>query len=106
MPSALAAWSPAVARPSLSAPERPGPHRAALLALPGTRMRPLGADRCGLRLRIEVPGAVENPGKDHDVHLAWQDSATTVDELRVQMRLLVGCPVHGTDAGRLDGTAS
>lgn len=77
-----------------------------MLALPGTRMRPLGADRCGLRLRIEVPGGVENPGKDHDVRLAWQDSATTVDELRVQMRLLVGCPVHGTDAGRLDGTAS
>jgi hypothetical protein len=79
----------------------------ALLGLQGTRLRPLSVDRCGLRLRIEVPGGVENPGKDHDVRLAWQDTATTMDELRVQMRLLVGCPVQGTDTGRqFDGTAS
>ncbi|MEN3266978.1 MAG: hypothetical protein V7646_3872 [Pseudonocardia sp.] len=73
-----------------------------LLGLRGTRMRPLGADRCGLRLRIEVPDGVENPGRDHDVRLAWQDTPTTVDELRVQMGLLVGCAGqrHGRGSAR------
>jgi hypothetical protein len=62
------------------------------------RIRPLGVDRCGLRLRVECPG------RDHDVRIAWPGSATTVDELRVQMGLLVGCPARGTTADPLGGT--
>jgi hypothetical protein len=52
-------------------------------------VRPLGVDRCGLRLRVETPV------RDHDVRLAWEDEATTVEELRVQLGLLVGCPFRG-----------
>lgn len=52
----------------------------------GARVRPLGVDRCGLRLRVETPEG------DHDVRLAWRQEATTIDELRVQLGLLVGCP--------------
>lgn len=54
--------------------------------LPGVRVRPLGVDRCGLRLRVE---ALE---RDHDVRLAWQGEISTVDELRVQLGRMVGCP--------------
>jgi hypothetical protein len=54
--------------------------------LAGARVRPLGVDRCGIRLRIE---AAE---RDHDVRLAWRGGATTVDELRVELARLVGCP--------------
>jgi hypothetical protein len=49
----------------------------------GTRVRPLGVDRCGLRLRVEAPE------RDHDVRLAWPESVTTPEELRVQMGRLV-----------------
>ncbi|WP_343972025.1 DUF2470 domain-containing protein [Pseudonocardia aurantiaca] len=52
----------------------------------GAQIRPLGVDRCGIRLRIECTGV------DHDVRIAWPGSATTVEELRVQMGLLVTCP--------------
>lgn len=55
----------------------------------GTRVRPLGVDRCGMRLRIESDAG------DHDARLAWQAEATTADELREQLRLLVGCPLPG-----------
>jgi hypothetical protein len=58
------------------------------------RIRPLGVDRCGLRLRVETAG------HDHDVRLAWQDGAGTVEELRVQLGLLVGCPFRGAAAQR------
>lgn len=68
----------------------------ALHPLRGARIRPLGVDRYGLRLRIEAPGT---PGTDHDVRLAWRDTATTRHELRVQMALLVGCPCHGSHGG-------
>jgi hypothetical protein len=50
----------------------------------GVRVRPLGVDRCGIRLRVEA-GA-----RDHDVRLAWPDGATTPDELREQLFRLVG----------------
>ncbi|MGQ0577252.1 MAG: DUF2470 domain-containing protein [Pseudonocardia sp.] len=54
----------------------------------GARVRPLGVDRCGLRLRVETAE------RDHDVRLAWQRDALTQDELRAQLALLVhaGCP--------------
>lgn len=49
------------------------------------RIRPLGVDRYGLRLRVEAPDG------DHDVRLAWRREAATADELRTQLELLVGC---------------
>jgi hypothetical protein len=52
----------------------------------GARVRPLGVDRCGLRLRVEAPD------RDHDVRLAWQGQIDTVDQLRVQLQRMVGCP--------------
>jgi hypothetical protein len=67
--------------------------------LRSARLRPLGVDRCGLRLRVETS---ENKarGADHDVRLAWREEARTVDDLRVQMGLLISCPLQGdTDAG-------
>jgi hypothetical protein len=50
----------------------------------GARVRPLGVDRCGLRLRIEAPE------RDHDVRLAWPSGATTPEELGEQLSRLVG----------------
>lgn len=50
------------------------------------RVRPLGVDRCGLRLRVEAGT------QDHDVRLAWQAPISTVDELRAQFQRMVGCP--------------
>lgn len=55
-------------------------------ALRSAMVRPLGVDRCGLRLRIETGH------RDHDVRLRWEHDITTVDELRTQLGLLVGCP--------------
>lgn len=56
---------------------------------PEARVRPLGVDRCGLRLRIETPE------RDHDVRLAWQQEAHSPEELRVQMGLLVNLSCGG-----------
>ncbi len=50
------------------------------------RVRPLGVDRCGLRLRVEIGD------QDHDVRLAWEHPITTPEELRAQLQRLVGCP--------------
>jgi uncharacterized protein DUF2470 len=58
-------------------------HLPAHLGGRGTRVRPLGVDRCGLRLRVE---ALE---RDHDVRLPWPESVTTPEGLRVQMGRLV-----------------
>ncbi|MGD9989799.1 DUF2470 domain-containing protein [Pseudonocardia sp.] len=68
---------------------------APLRATAGARIRPLGVDRCGIRLRVETPSA------DHDVRLAWPREATTVQELRTQLTALVGCGHgrHTTTAG-------
>lgn len=52
----------------------------------GARVRPLGVDRCGLRIRVQTPSG------DHDVRLAWSSEATTVDELRTRFGELIGCP--------------
>lgn len=59
---------------------------AALRDQRDARVRPLAVDRCGLRLRVEAAGG------DHDVRLAWPTGPRTVDELRVQLQALVGCP--------------
>ncbi|WP_300013346.1 DUF2470 domain-containing protein [Pseudonocardia sp.] len=52
------------------------------------RVRPLGVDRCGLRLRVEAGD------QDHDVRLAWEHPIATPEELRVQLQRLVGCPLR------------
>lgn len=53
----------------------------------GARVRPLGVDRLGLRIRVQTPSG------DHDVRLAFSAEATTVDELRTRFGELVGCPL-------------
>jgi Protein of unknown function (DUF2470) len=50
------------------------------------RLRPLGLDRFGLRLRVETAE------RDHDVRLAFAAEALTVEDLREEMGKLVGCP--------------
>jgi hypothetical protein len=64
----------------------------------GARIRPLGVDRCGLRLRVETPR------RDHDVRLAFPGGAATPDELREQLNALVGCPFKAQEAAR-EGSA-
>lgn len=60
-----------------------------LRQLTGCRIRPLGVDRLGLRLRVEADDG------DHDVRLAFAAAADTAEELRTQVGLLVGCPFRG-----------
>lgn len=50
------------------------------------RIRPLGVDRFGLRLRVEA-GA-----EDHDVRLAFSRPVSNPVELGAELRRLVGCP--------------
>ena len=57
---------------------------AALRDRRDARVRPLGLDRLGLRLRVETPA------RDHDVRLAWEDVPTTRDELWAQLRRMIG----------------
>ncbi|MCO1657939.1 DUF2470 domain-containing protein [Pseudonocardia humida] len=57
---------------------------AALRERPDVRVRPLGLDRLGLRLRVETPY------RDHDVRLSWDATPATVPELWAQLRLLIG----------------
>ena len=52
----------------------------------GARVRPLGVDRCGIRLRVETPD------RDHDVRLAFEGAVSTPEELREQLNKLVSCP--------------
>ncbi len=52
----------------------------------GARIRPLGVDRHGLRVRVQTPAG------GHDVRLAFSSEATTTDELRARFGELVGCP--------------
>ncbi len=59
-------------------------HLPRALRGPGARVRPLGVDRCGLRLRVETDD------RDHDVRLAFEGGASTPDELRAQIQRLVG----------------
>jgi hypothetical protein len=50
------------------------------------RIRPLGLDRFGLRLRVE------NDGGDHDVRLSFSRAVDSPPHLASEMRRLVGCP--------------
>jgi hypothetical protein len=54
----------------------------------GARIRPLGVDRMGLRLRVEAEDG------DHDVRLAFREPAENAEQLRAQVGLLVGCPLR------------
>ena len=54
------------------------------------RIRPLGLDRFGLRLRVESDTG------DHDVRLAFSRSVDSPLQLAMELRRLVGCPfLHG-----------
>jgi hypothetical protein len=55
-------------------------------ALRDGRIRPLGLDRYGLRLRVEAEGG------DHDVRLAFSRPVDGPPQLAVELRRLVGCP--------------
>jgi hypothetical protein len=59
-----------------------------LWARDGARIRPLGVDRLGLRLRVEAGDG------DHDVRLAFPLPAEDAEQLRLQVGLLVGCPIR------------
>jgi Protein of unknown function (DUF2470) len=54
--------------------------------LRGGRIRPLGLDRFGLRLRVEAAAG------DHDVRLAFAQPAHNPGQLALELRRLVGCP--------------
>jgi hypothetical protein len=57
-------------------------------ALRGCRIRPLGLDRYGLRLRVEADGG------DHDVRLAFSRPVEGPAQLAIELRRLLGCPVR------------
>lgn len=61
---------------------------AALRDSRDARVRPLGLDRLGLRLRVEDGRA------DHDVRLAWEHPIAASDELQAQFHRLVGCALR------------
>lgn len=70
---------------------------AALRDDQSARIRPLGLDRFGLRLRVETAT------RDHDVRLAFGAEAHSVEDLRRRMAQLVGCPFGaGRPARRAD----
>ncbi len=54
--------------------------------LRGGHVRPLGLDRYGLRLRVELADG------DHDVRLAFAEPVDTPGALGSELRRLVGCP--------------
>ncbi|ATE51941.1 DUF2470 domain-containing protein [Actinosynnema pretiosum] len=54
--------------------------------LRGGHVRPLGLDRFGLRLRVELADA------DHDVRIAFSRPVATPSELSSELRRLMGCP--------------
>ncbi|WP_447005072.1 DUF2470 domain-containing protein [Saccharothrix isguenensis] len=54
--------------------------------LKGGHVRPLGLDRFGLRLRVEMAD------EDHDVRIAFSQSVSTAQELAGELRRLMGCP--------------
>lgn len=62
------------------------------------RLRPLGLDRFGLRLRVEGPDG------DYDVRLAFDQPAQTQRDVSVGIRKLIGCPF--TRGGRAAGRPS
>ncbi|HVW40421.1 MAG TPA: DUF2470 domain-containing protein [Amycolatopsis sp.] len=54
--------------------------------LRGGRIRPLGLDRFGLRLRVEAESG------DHDVRLAFTKPVHNPPQLAAELRRMVGCP--------------
>ncbi|GAA1252851.1 DUF2470 domain-containing protein [Prauserella halophila] len=75
--------------------------------LRGGRIRPLGIDRYGLRLRVEHPGdlgdadpfrtptddtAADGTTADHDVRLAFGEPVDCRQQLGLALRRLIGCP--------------
>lgn len=69
-------------------------------ALRRGRVRPLGLDRYGVRLRVE--GKDGTGGGDHDVRLPFAEPVHDVTGLGRAIRLLMGCPfVNGLRARRL-----
>ncbi|RZS30345.1 uncharacterized protein DUF2470 [Herbihabitans rhizosphaerae] len=50
------------------------------------RIRPLGLDRLGMRLRVEIGNV------DHDVRLSFSQPVDTPAELAARLRQMVGCP--------------
>ena len=61
------------------------------------RVRPLGLDRYGVRLRVEGGGA--DGGDDHDVRLPFPEPVHDITGLGRAIRLLMGCPfVNGLRA--------
>jgi len=71
---------------------------AALRERHDARVRPLGLDRCGLRLRVETPF------RDHDVRLAWEEPPATVPELWAQLRRMIDSSVPEGPAPRLSSS--
>jgi Protein of unknown function (DUF2470) len=82
-------------------------------ALRDGRVRPLGADRFGLRLRVENGrdddvhtgdrgdsggGGEDRGGGDHDVRLAWEREARTPGDLRAGLAALARGPLRSTRA--------
>ena len=64
------------------------------------RVRPLGLDRYGVRLRVE------NDEGDHDVRLAFAKPVDDVTGLSQAIRILMGCPfLNGLRARRADGAS-
>jgi hypothetical protein len=64
---------------------------AALRERTDTRVRPLGLDRFGLRLRVETPF------RDHDIRLAWEGRPGSMPELWAELRRLTGTAVPGRE---------
>lgn len=54
------------------------------------RIRPVGVDRYGVRVRVPAPGG------SRDVRLAFSAEATTPAELQARFAELVGCPARAT----------
>lgn len=61
-------------------------HIPAALRHPTARVRPLGLDRFGLRLRVEVDSA------DRDVRLRFSRPVADTQELGQEIKRLLGCP--------------
>lgn len=61
-------------------------HIPVALRRPGARVRPLGLDRFGIRLRVEVASA------DRDVRLSFSRPALDTAQLSRELRQLLGCP--------------
>lgn len=71
------------------------PHLPAHLRRPGHRLAPLGVDRLGLRLRVEIDGP--EPA-DHDVRLPFRHPLSCPGQLGQAVRALLG-DVRGADGG-------